>query len=63
MTFDNITDMQVGSTKVESAWFNGEQVWPTGEVQQGVKLVDNATTGERTGNLEHHKTLPLQSQM
>lgn len=63
MTFENITDMQVGSTKVESAWFNGEQVWPTGEVWYGVKFVGNATTGERTGNLEYHKTLPLQSQM
>jgi len=61
MTFENIIDMQVGSTKVESAWFNGEQVWPTGEVWYGVKFVGNAATGERTGNLEYHKTLPLQS--
>lgn len=63
MTFDNIIDMQVGSTKVESAWFNGEQVWPTGEVWYGVKFVGSTTTGKRTGNLEYHKTLPLQSQM
>lgn len=63
MTFENIIDMQVGSTKVESAWFNEEQVWPTGEVWYGVKFVGSTTTGERTGNLEYHKTLPLQSQM
>ena len=63
MTFENITDMQVGSAKVESAWFNEEQVWPTGEVWYGVKFVGSTTTGERTGNLEYHKTLPLQSQM
>ena len=63
MTFDNITDMQVGSTKVESAWFNGQKVWPTGDVWYGVKFVGSTTTGERTGNLEYHKTLPLQSQM
>lgn len=63
MTFDNITDMQVGSTKVESAWFNGQKVWPTGDVWYGVKFVGPTTTGERTGNLEYHKTLPLQSQM
>lgn len=29
MTFDDIIDMKVGSTSVESAWFNGQQVWPT----------------------------------
>lgn len=49
MTFDDIIDMKVGSTSVESAWFNGQQVWPT------------ATTGTRTGNVETHKSLPVQS--
>lgn len=63
MTFENIIDMQVGSTKVESAWFNERQVWPTGDVWYGVKFTGSTTTGERTGNLEYHKTLPLQSQM
>ena len=65
MTFDNITDMQVGSTKVESAWFNGQKVWPTTTSANwyGVKFIGSATTGERTGDLNSHKTLPLQSQM
>lgn len=65
MTFDNITDMQVGSTKVESAWFNGQKVWPTTTSANwyGVKFTGSATTGERTGDLNSHKTLPLQSQM
>lgn len=65
MTFDNITDMQVGSTKVESAWFNGEKVWPTtiNYGWYGVKFTGSATTGERTGDLNAHRDLPLQSQM
>lgn len=65
MTFDNITDMQVGSTKVESAWFNGKKVWPT-TIEYGwygVKFTGSATTGERTGDLNAHRDLPLQSQM
>ena len=65
MTFDNITDMQVGSTKVESAWFNGEKVWPTtiNYGWYGVKFTGSSTTGERTGDLNAHRDLPLQSQM
>lgn len=65
MTFDNITDMQVGSTKVESAWFNGEKVWPTtiNYGWYGVKFTGSSTTGERTGDLNAHRDLPIQSQM
>ena len=29
MTFDNVTDMRIGSKKVKEAWLNGKQVYPS----------------------------------
>ena len=29
MTFDNVTDMRIGSKKVKEAWLNGRQVYPS----------------------------------
>lgn len=63
MTFDNIIDMQIGNKQVLSVNLNNQQLWPLYDRWYGVKFVGSSTIGIRTGNLEYHKSLPLQSQM
>lgn len=62
-----IKQMNVGNTSVREVYLGSELVWPsapdTANEWYGVEFSSSATTGTRIGNLEYHKTLPLQSQM
>lgn len=58
-----------GSSNVEM-WLNGQQIYSSSstpstqtDLWYGVKFVGSATDGTRTGNLDMHKSLPLQSLM
>ena len=60
-----IKQMNVGNTSVKEVYLGSELVWPSGPDPEnewyGVIFKGNSTTGTRIGNLEYHKSLPLQS--
>ena len=62
-----IKQMNVGNTSVKEVYLGSELVWPSGpdpaNEWYGVRFEGNSTTGTRIGNLEYHKSLPLQSLM
>lgn len=62
-----IKQMNVGNTSVKEVYLGSELVWPSGPNPDtdwyGVRFEGSSTTGTRTGNLEYHKSLPVQSLM
>lgn len=60
-----IKQMNVGNTSVKEVYLGSELVWPSGPNPEnewyGVRFEGDSSTGTRIGNLEYHKSLPLQS--
>lgn len=60
---NNLTFQEVAANgkSVQEMWLNGSQIYAAGDLWYGVRFTGSSTDGVRTGNMQMHKDLPVQS--
>lgn len=60
---NNLTFREVAANgkSVQEMWLNGSQIYAAGDLWYGVRFTGSSPDGVRTGNMQMHKDLPVQS--
>lgn len=60
---NNLTFQEVAANgkSVQEMWLNGSQIYAAGDLWYGVRFTGSSPDGVRTGNMQMHKDLPVQS--
>lgn len=60
---NNLTFQEVAANgkSVQEMWLNGSQIYAAGDLWYGVRFIGSSPDGVRTGNMQMHKDLPVQS--
>lgn len=60
---NNLTFQEVAANgkTVQEMWLNGSQIYAAGDLWYGVRFTGSSPDGVRTGNMQMHKDLPVQS--
>lgn len=60
---NNLTFQEVAANgkSVQEMWLNGSQIYAAGDLQYGARFTGSSPDGVRTGNMQMHKDLPVQS--